>query len=83
MYGDKNCEFKKKKKGRKSWREEDSINFSWRGSQQALSISPGLILRQLYFFFFLTQESTSFRLLEIFEIALSAADEMKIYSWCQ
>lgn len=35
------------------------------------------------FFFFLTQESTSFRLFEILEIALSAVDEMKIYSWYQ
>ena len=51
------------------------------------SVSPRLILGQLVFvfclLFFFTQESTSFRLFEIFEIALSAADEMKIYSWCQ
>lgn len=47
-------------------------------------ISPMLIRRQLFFFFFLnSEESTSFRLFEILEIALSSVDEMKIYSWCQ
>ena len=54
------------------------------------SISPKLIPRQLgwfgflfIYFSFFTQTSTSLRLFEILEIALSAVDEMKIYSWCQ